>query len=400
MASPSNANNSSPVEKYPYPPEFNVLDFVPKGLFERNYQKWKKLMLGFIKRQGLIGFIDGTAQEEIGNQDYYKAWKRSDNLVQGWILATLSEDIRLEMSDEITAKEMWEELEENFDRTTSNGNNSSPIEKYPYPTEFNVLDFVPKGLFERNYQKWKKLMLGFIERQGFVGFIDGTAQEEIGNQDYYKAWKRSDNLVQGWILATLTEDIRLEVSDEMTAKDLWDELGRRFDRTTLSWQLDEETENRLIRYAPLLKAAINGDREATILRIIEQDPDAVRAPITPSNQTALSVAIKSVNRNNFVRKLLEKMTPQDVVNLVDHCGRTALHIVAYTDNIEGARMLVKKNSDLPNVVDYFGQLPLYRAAGCGLRDMAVYLKEVTREDIISEGELLRQLTRGELYGEY
>ncbi|KAH7855922.1 hypothetical protein Vadar_030598 [Vaccinium darrowii] len=280
----------------------------------------------------------------------------------------------------------------------SNANNSSPVEKYPYPPEFNVLDFVPKGLFERNYQKWKKLMLGFIERQGFVGFIDGTAQEEIGNQDYYKAWKRSDNLAQGWILATLSEDIRLEMSDEITAKDLWEELGRRFDRTTLSWQLDEETENRLIRYAPLLKAAINGDWEAT-MRIIEQDPDAVRAPITPSNQTALIVAIKSVNRNNFVRKLLEKMTLQDVVNLFDRHGRTALHIVAYTGNIEGARMLVKKNSDLPNVVDNigFGQLPLYIAAGCGLRDMVVYLKEVTREDIISERKLLHQLTRGELY---
>ncbi|KAE9465396.1 hypothetical protein C3L33_02695, partial [Rhododendron williamsianum] len=97
MASPSNINTSSPTEKYPCPTEFNVQDFVPKLLSQRDYEKWKKLMEDFIKKRGLIGFIDGTTKEEIDNQDYYKAWKRSDNLVQGWILATLTQDIRLVM---------------------------------------------------------------------------------------------------------------------------------------------------------------------------------------------------------------------------------------------------------------------------------------------------------------
>lgn len=114
MASPSNSNTSSPTEKYPCPTEFNVLDFVPKLLSDRNYQKWKSLMLGFIEKQGLSGFIDGTAKVEIGNQDY-NAWKKSDNLVQGWILATLAEDTRLQMLKEKTAKDMWTILEQMFD---------------------------------------------------------------------------------------------------------------------------------------------------------------------------------------------------------------------------------------------------------------------------------------------
>ncbi|KAH7855418.1 hypothetical protein Vadar_024628 [Vaccinium darrowii] len=137
----SNTNTKSPIEKCPYPTEFNVLDLVPKLLGQANYEKWKKLMRDFIDRRGMIDFIDGTAQEENANKDCDEARKRSDNLVQEWILATLTEDIRLEVCYLRTARNLWKELEENFDPTSpysSNSSTKSPIEKYPYPTEFNV----------------------------------------------------------------------------------------------------------------------------------------------------------------------------------------------------------------------------------------------------------------------
>ncbi|KAF7149119.1 hypothetical protein RHSIM_Rhsim03G0103100 [Rhododendron simsii] len=47
----------------------------------------------------------------------------------------------------------------------SNINTSSPTEMYPCPTEFNVLDFVPKLLSARDYKKWKKLMRDFIKKR-------------------------------------------------------------------------------------------------------------------------------------------------------------------------------------------------------------------------------------------
>jgi len=120
---------------------------------------------------------------------------------------------------------------------SDNTNAKSPIEKYPYPTEFNVQDFVPKLLGQANYEKWKDLMRDFIERRGLIDFIDSIAQERISNKDYYTAWERSDNLVQGWILATLTEDIRLQLRDSTTAKYLWQELSRKFDPTSRFWPL-------------------------------------------------------------------------------------------------------------------------------------------------------------------
>lgn len=91
--------------------------------------------------------------------------------------------------------------------SSSNNNAKSPIEKYPYATEFNVLDFVPKLLGETNYKKWKKLMRDFIERRGLIDFIDGTVQKENAKEDCNESWKRSDNLVQGRVRFDLGEKI-------------------------------------------------------------------------------------------------------------------------------------------------------------------------------------------------
>ncbi|XP_058205433.1 uncharacterized protein LOC131319266 isoform X2 [Rhododendron vialii] len=281
----------------------------------------------------------------------------------------------------------------------------TPREKYPYSTEFDVLDFVPKLLSEGNYDSWKSLMRDFIDSQGLIGFIDGRAadQPEQSDRDDYMAWKRSsDNLVRRWLLATLSEETRLRVLRFKTAKDLWTELEKIFDATRTLWQRDEERKYGQGHHLALQKAAINGDWDKA-REIIEREPDAVRTPITPLSQTALIVAIPSpsAGRSRFVRELLKKMTPEDV-KLVDYRGRTALHRAATVNNMEGAKMLVSKNPDLPNVFDSRRMTALHRAAYYGLREMVIYLKDVTREDILLADDvgpsLLCLLTRGELYG--
>ncbi|XP_058205425.1 uncharacterized protein LOC131319263 isoform X2 [Rhododendron vialii] len=269
--------------------------------------------------------------------------------------------------------------------SSSNENStSSQKEKYPYPTEyFNVLDFVPKLLSEGNYENWKLLMRDFIRMQGLIGFIEGADVEE-SNRD--EAWNKSNNLVRGWILATLSEDIRLRVLSSESAKGLWMRLEEIFDATrSLIQQLDEETEYRQGHYLDLQKAAINGDWDKA-KGVIEREPNAVRTPITPSLKTALTLAVTSgsAGRNHFMRELLEKMTPQDLKDLVDDWGKTALHHAAVVDNMEGAKMLVNKNPDLPNVLDNFGQTPLHDAAYYGHREMVLYMMGLTTDDILLE----------------
>ncbi|KAE9464150.1 hypothetical protein C3L33_03942, partial [Rhododendron williamsianum] len=156
-------------------------------------------------------------------------------------------------------------------------------------------------------------------------------------------------------------------------------------------------------YLALQKAAINGDWDKA-REIIERDPNAVRTHITPTLQTALAIAISSgsAGRNRFVRNLLENMTPQDVVDLVDNHGGTALFEAVVVGNMEGARMLVHKNPNLPNKSAKYGYTPLHFAAMCGFREMVLYLMELTREDILFGNDyagavLLCLLTRSEMY---
>ncbi|KAF7152073.1 hypothetical protein RHSIM_Rhsim01G0121800 [Rhododendron simsii] len=295
---------------------------------------------------------------------------------------------------------------------------SSPMDqKYPYPTEFNVRDFVPIELSRRNYDKWSRLMSDFIQSRGLIGFIDGTVQAPAldaidgggvsgGNQDYYYKnsnhvlWKRSDNLVRGWILATLAQDTRLSVLRFETAEDVWNELRKMFDLTMNLYGYDGATQEKIAHYLPLYIASISGDWEKAS-GFIENEPECVRTHITLSSKTMLNIAIRSSQRNGFVRKLLEKMSPKEVIDLVDCSGLTALHVAADHGNIDGAKMLVRKNPDLPNVKDNKGFIPLNLAAARGSREMVLFLMEKTKQEVkLMDGvgeELLRDLIISELY---
>ncbi|KAG5563327.1 hypothetical protein RHGRI_005917 [Rhododendron griersonianum] len=221
---------------------------------------------------------------------------------------------------------------------------TSSVEKYPYPWEVNVLDFVPDKLSDAKcYPQWKQLMVDFIESQGLLGFVDGSTTEAASKRVSQAAssnsvsWRRSDNLVRGWILTTLDKDTRLQVLRYTTARGVWTRLVDMFDRAKNRFQLDEETEKKKRRYLPLRIAAIEGDWDTTS-KIIESEPDIVRAAIMPYSDTALSLAVKSSRRNHFVEKILKKMSPEDA-GLADQWGRTALHRAAGVGNVEAAKLL-------------------------------------------------------------
>ncbi|KAE9452025.1 hypothetical protein C3L33_16079, partial [Rhododendron williamsianum] len=270
---------------------------------------------------------------------------------------------------------------------------TSSVEKYPYPWEVNVLDFVPGKLSDAKcYPEWKQLMVDFIESQGLLGFVDGStkrvSQAASSNSD---SWRRSDNLVRGWILTTLDKDTRLQVLRYTTARGVWTRLVDMFDRAKNRFQLDEETDKKKRRYLPLRIAAIEGDWDTTS-KIIESEPDIVRAAITPYSETALSLAVKSSRRNHFVEKILKKMSPKDV-GLANQWGRTALHRAASVGNVEAAKLLVNKNPNLPNVLDENGDAhaPLNYAASTGSRESVVYLWEVTKEEVKLKDDVAAKL---------
>ncbi|KAA8517787.1 hypothetical protein F0562_015252 [Nyssa sinensis] len=121
---------------------------------------------------------------------------------------------------------------------------SSSFAQYPYPSMINVGNFVSIKLTEGNYILWKRQMLGLIESQDMLGFIDGTnpapperitvrddsstnGTMDIDNVEFL-AWRRSDRLLKGWIIGSLSEDIQRTVVGLNTARDVWTKLEKMF----------------------------------------------------------------------------------------------------------------------------------------------------------------------------
>lgn len=59
-----------------------------------------------------------------------------------------------------------------------------------------------------------------------VPFADSVYQI-VPNFDFY-AWKQTDGLIKGWIIATLSEDILSQVVGLKTAADVWSALKSKF----------------------------------------------------------------------------------------------------------------------------------------------------------------------------
>ncbi|KAA8523318.1 hypothetical protein F0562_009741 [Nyssa sinensis] len=141
---------------------------------------------------------------------------------------------------------------------------------------------------------------------------------------------------------------------------------------------NKAAERDLSWYLPLYKAAIKGDWESA-RKIFKDDPDAITARITKTFDTVLLVAATGQSIY-FLEQLVEMMSPEALA-LANKGGDTALHILAGVGKIERAKLLVKKNPDLPNKWNAVRDLPLHFAAMVGHKDMIQYLLTITKEDM-------------------
>ncbi|KAH7844158.1 hypothetical protein Vadar_024973 [Vaccinium darrowii] len=296
---------------------------------------------------------------------------------------------------------------------------SSSAVNYPFPSEVNVANFVPIKLgapSDSDYSVWKQLMLNLIESHQLEGFVDGTIQPppfplEEHKLEEYRSWKRSDGLVRGWVFVTVTEEILPQLVNYTTAREAWIAIEESVTPSAppLPQSISEsesEDEWRTItasRYLPLYRATRTGDWE-NAAKFLDQKPEAVRDAITYYSETALMLAVRSSKRNDFVKKLMQRMTPEDVARQ-DTSGQTALQKAVTSGNNVAAKWLVEKNPQLPNIETKDGEeLAVHYAAQRGNREMVEYLLEVTKPDGDPnpfEGKLgaglLTALVAGELY---
>lgn len=121
--------------------------------------------------------------------------------------------------------------------------------QYPWPSNLNPAYFVPTKLFflqtSTNYHVWKEEMLCLVEGQDMLGFIDGTIlppQPETSKE--YLLWRRSDKLLKGWILGSLTATMQVfEVALKGTSRDVWLYLENHFSQFSHAPQPQPQIQN-------------------------------------------------------------------------------------------------------------------------------------------------------------
>ncbi|KAL5742812.1 hypothetical protein ACOSP7_029544 [Xanthoceras sorbifolium] len=102
---------------------------LPVKLNRVNYIHWKALVLPAIRAMELEGFINGERlcpnkfvevssatglESEMVVNGKYLIWRRSDQLLQSWLMSTLSEGLIGEVTECLSALEVWRNLERLF----------------------------------------------------------------------------------------------------------------------------------------------------------------------------------------------------------------------------------------------------------------------------------------------
>ncbi|PSS15465.1 Serine/threonine-protein phosphatase 6 regulatory ankyrin repeat subunit B like, partial [Actinidia chinensis var. chinensis] len=136
------------------------------------------------------------------------------------------------------------------------------------------------------------------------------------------------------------------------------------------------------RYIPLVKAALAGDWDVA-RRFFDQDQSALTAPITPSLETALHIAVGTGKTLHFVKELVESM-PVEALEARDHKDDTALHIAAWVGNTAAAVLLAEKHQPLLYMRGSRYRLPVHLAAVNGRKDTLSYLLRVTMDDPVAK----------------
>lgn len=111
------------------------------------------------------------------------------------------------------------------------------------PPALNVVDSVTVKLTEKNYIIWKRQFEAFLNGQGLLGFVTGSAPPPVTTlnvpiitgqttpvpNQHYQVWFQTDQVVQPWLLGSFTEDIQSVVLHCTSAQEIWAIVGKSFD---------------------------------------------------------------------------------------------------------------------------------------------------------------------------
>ncbi|PWA53833.1 ankyrin repeat-containing domain, PGG domain protein [Artemisia annua] len=282
--------------------------------------------------------------------------------------------------------------------------------QYPYPSLNFATNLVALKLSSKNeYNVWNTQMLCLLSSHDMLGFIDGQfpslsdANGKTKVEDM-KAWIRSDSLVKGWILNSLSKQTAMRVVNRLTSIHKRQSLLRKMcgmnynvnmvlllmsmqpqkssnsfntkiDAKSEDWSKKEMaddnsklTDNGKGNKEKMYNFILRGKTQVERMfgGVIEVEDYFSTVGLTPSDKitnngnTALHVAVgSSINSHELLERLLQ-MTPAEnkLLDLKNSDGSTLLHVAAIVGNTKAVDILVRRDPELLLAKDNEGHTPL------------------------------------------
>ncbi|XP_076908943.1 uncharacterized protein LOC143566039 [Bidens hawaiensis] len=394
-------NVGDPAQKYKLALCVTVSFYVSVKLSGRsNYHMWKAEMLCLLEDKKLLHII--IAEYPFPENKGVHMIPKYDKLVKGWIFTTMHEQLLEDFADYSSVQHIWRELESRFNRPISyreeggswiNALDVSALRedlRYIQVSNVNVSNFVTVKLSGRsNHPIWKAQMLCLLKTQELLHIIEVEVR-----YPWYGGHmtEKYDNLVRGWILGTMNDQLLQAFSDYYSVQNFWKELekeinslesdsdsketgkenlldppksdsdidtedsiGFTFEKEPLGGVPEMKNTDNMTRNKELYEAAIEGCwwKAKSILKVHKK---AATETVNINGDTILHLAVE-MGHNSFVEKLLEVLKQEDI-KLQNKQGRTALHIAAMVDNAHTAQLLVQKMEELLKIKDHKHKSPL------------------------------------------
>ncbi|KAD6454910.1 hypothetical protein E3N88_09616 [Mikania micrantha] len=339
------SSSSNPGNPYPYPYPSHV---TMKLSGRDTYDVWKTQMLCLLESHDMFRFIQPKTLGEHKDD----LWRRSDALVKGWMLGSLS-------------------------------NQTLKYVVNSFPNEISLQKML--GI------TYRLSMVLLLEQMRGIGETDRTGGEE-GEDMVERGGGKSTG---GLIVKDGSENMdssRLEIGCWENASDML-----------------QTSNSPPIGTVKKLHAAILVQNYRDVIAILGDRIVTLRDRITINGNTALHVAVGVSNDKIFLGKMLnlareDNQQPLDMRNFE---GSTLLHVAAIVGNTKAAKMLVQHHSCHYMLFekDNEGQTPLDRAVSNMHTDIYIYLldqylvnPDLERGDLFDNSEILVNAISSKDYG--
>lgn len=105
---------------------------------------------------------------------------------------------------------------------------------YLHPSDHAGSKLVSTPFDGTGYSDWRRSMIISLTAKNKMSFVDGTFPQPSSTSSEFKAWIRCNNMVIGWLIASLDRLIAKSIMYCNTAHEIWSDLEERFGQASMA----------------------------------------------------------------------------------------------------------------------------------------------------------------------